>query len=181
MLWLHATNIENLTTDNMLVSQITIRAAASPFGVYNFKVFIRDGQFQPNMGSNAGWTQVADAGYNVTGAFTTNGGSNVTIRFHRTIYGCSWWNGCLVLCDRQRYDLPDRRIMFNSANTTTNDGNIRIFDGAGIKAGIFTGIRLQPRGAYITVDYQLGGEAEVIQTGGPVSGTELCKDDSPGQ
>ena len=28
-------------------------------------------------------------------------------------------------------------------------------------------------------DYQIGGDAEVIQTGGPLSGDELCKDDSP--
>ena len=58
-------------------------------------------------------------------------------------------------------------------------GNIRIMDGAGINAGIFNGIAFQPRGAYLTVDYQLGGEAEVNKDFGPDSGAELCKDDSP--
>ncbi|MBK7342786.1 MAG: hypothetical protein IPJ06_06530 [Saprospiraceae bacterium] len=149
-----------------------------PVMTYNFKVYMRNGAFGPNMGSNAGWTLVADAGYNVTGAFVTGGGSNVVIPFTTQFtIPAGQVSGLYYVIDNGT--TLNRRIMYNSTNTTTNDGNIQIMDGAGINAGIFTGIAFQPRGAYISVNYQLGGEAEVIKDFGPDSGAELCKDDSP--
>ncbi|HRW76639.1 MAG TPA: hypothetical protein P5563_12090, partial [Saprospiraceae bacterium] len=173
-----ANNLENLSSDDMIINQVTVRASATPIGNYNFKVYMRLGTFQPNMLSNAGWTLVADNSFFVDGAFVTGGGSDVVIPLS-TAFTIPAGQTAAIYYVHDNGTTLNRRIMYNSASTESNDGNIRIFDGAGINPGIFTGIAFQPRGAYLTVQYQLGGDAEVIQTGGPLSGDELCKDDSP--
>ncbi|MCF8238762.1 MAG: HYR domain-containing protein, partial [Saprospiraceae bacterium] len=173
-----ATNLENLSADDMIISQVTVRASATPAGNYNFKVFMIDGTFQPNMNSNVGWTACADASFFVNGTFTTGGGSDVVIPL-TTPYTIPAGQTAGIYYVHDNGTTLNRRIMYNGAATTSNDGNIRIYDGAGINAGIFNGIAFQPRGAHIHVDYQLGGEAMVMKDFGPDSGDELCKDDSP--
>ncbi|MCO6486349.1 MAG: hypothetical protein J5I41_11305, partial [Saprospiraceae bacterium] len=173
-----ANNLENLSADPMLVTGVTVRASATPIGNYNFKVYMRLGTYQPNLGNAAGWTLMDDNAYTVTGAFVTGGGSDVNITF-ATPFTIPAGQTAAIYYVIDNGSTLNRRIMYNGGTLQSNDGNIRIYDGAGANAGLFGGIAFQPRAAYLRVNYQLGGEGEVTQIGGPLSGEELCKDDTP--
>ncbi|TVQ50229.1 MAG: hypothetical protein EA362_02845, partial [Saprospirales bacterium] len=167
-----ANNLENLSTDPMMISSIRVRASATPFGFYNFQVYMRLGTYQDPgvLNSPAGWTLVADEDYNVTGAFVTGGGSDVDIIFNEDFVIPPGETAAIYYVVDNGATL-NRRIMYNGGVLESNDGNIRIFDGAGTNLGVFTGIQFQPRAAYLGVNYQLGGDAEIVQTSGLPSGS----------
>ncbi len=69
-------------------------------------------------------------------------------------------------------------LRYTNGNFTQTDGTLSILSN-GFAGNVNFGNTFGSRAFVGRVNYQTGGEPEIIQTGGPLSGTELCKDDSP--
>ena len=65
--------LTNLAPDPMMVNGVQIQAglAGAPAGLKNLRVYMRAGSQNGNMGSNVGWTEVANTDINVTAGFPT--------------------------------------------------------------------------------------------------------------
>ncbi|MBP6184103.1 MAG: T9SS type A sorting domain-containing protein [Saprospiraceae bacterium] len=73
---------------------------------------------------------------------------------------------------------PSGTLRYTNGNFSQTDGTLSILSN-GFAGAVNFGNTFASRAFVGRVNYQTGGEPDIIQTGGPISGTELCKDDSP--
>ncbi|MCB9312051.1 MAG: T9SS type A sorting domain-containing protein [Lewinellaceae bacterium] len=178
----YALDLQNLTGDNMIVNGVQIQAglAGAAAGNYNLRVYMRTGPQSGTVGSPAGWTECANTTINVTAGFPTNLYFDIPFNVTNFTIPGGGTSGIYVVANNGANTLV--RVVANVFNTTpTTDGNLSINQNPSTWVnGLFGGpaFNENPR-PWLRVDYQIGGDAEVIQTGGPLSGDELCKDDSP--
>ncbi len=177
----YAVDLQNLTSDPMNISAVQIQAglAGAPAGLKNLRVYMRAGTQNGNVGSNVGWTEVANTKINVTAGFPTQLLFDIPFTTNYTIPGNSVSGLYVVVNNGSGTSV---RVVANVNNTApTSDGMLSIVQNPSTWVnGLFGGpaFNENPR-PWLQVDYQLGGDAVVVQTGGPMSGDELCKDDSP--
>ena len=174
-------NLQNLTTDNMIINGVQIQAglAGSPAGNYNLSVYMRNGTYVGNTNSNAGWTLCASQNINVTAGFPTNLYYDIPFTTQFTMLPSSLNGIYVVIGGGNNLGVRVVANVFNTAPTTNGELSI-VQNPSTWTNGLFQGTSFNenPR-PWLRVDYQVGGDGTVTQIDGPLSGEELCKDDSP--
>jgi hypothetical protein len=164
-------NVNNISGQTLNITALGMNISAGT----NVNIYVKSGThvgFETNAGA---WTLAGTANANTgpfSGPFPGNGTiTTATVNGTLQLPPGLWGIGLHTPTAAQNYTNG------NGGNQTYTNGEITINLGSAANAlwgGVFT-----PRVWNGFVRYQAGGDPDVVQVGGPVNGSELCKDNSP--